>query len=218
MQASNFNPLVDSIAAPKMNAQADFPVSTQFGFRLPENLARNFRAQMDGDEVKMSPLLRDLVEGYMRGEFVPGQMKSADDEPRTFTAPYVGAIPCGPWNPTEPGHERFTVSTEVADELEARDGDWWFRAAGDSMIGAGILDGSLVLVRPYDGKPPRRGDVVAVQIADEGGEVSGTFKRFDGQNGDVPKLLDGNDDVFDLPDGARVAAVLARGVGVVSRL
>lgn len=199
------------MSAPKIKEKLD----EKFIFMETASTAKMVDNEAAANGETRSDVLRRALENY----YAPHSATSEPaDNPRTFTAPYIGAIPCGPWNPTEPGHERFTVSTEVADELEARDGDWWFRAAGDSMIGAGILDGSLVLVRPYDGKPPRRGDVVAVQIADEAGEVVGTFKRFDGQNGDVPKLLDGNDDVFDLPDGARVAAVLARGVGVVSRL
>lgn len=151
-------------------------------------------------------------------EFLDPRPRELPEVPQTFTAPMLGSIPCGPWSASDESSERFSVTTEVADELELRDGDWWFRSSGPSMIGAGILDGSMVAVRPYEGKPPRRGDVIALQIADEAGEVVGTFKRFAGYNGDVPKLLDGNDEPFDLPEGGRVAAILARGVGVVSRL
>lgn len=162
--------------------------------------------------------IRAAHERIKAGQPIEGLGFEVEAQPQTFTAPYLGSIPCGPWSASDESKERFSVTTEVADELEARDGDWWFRATGDSMVGAGILDSSLVLVRPYEGKPPRRGDVVALQIVDEAGEVVGTFKRFDGQNGDVPKLLDGNDEPFALPEGARVQQILARGVGVVSRL
>ncbi|RYX83929.1 ribbon-helix-helix protein, CopG family [bacterium] len=161
-----------------------------------------------------SDVIRRALELY----YNPRPVKIQDDGFNTFTAPYLSAVPCGPWADAVDRAEHFTISTETADELEAQDGDVWVRADGQSMEGAGIMDGVLVLVRPYDRKTPRRGEIVLIQVGLEDGEFLSTLKRFDGMNGQVPKLLDGSDAAFDLPEGSSNPQIIGRAIGTLGRL
>ena len=59
--------------------------------------------------------------------------------------PLLGMIPAGPLE------EAFAQAHEViesTDFLPYREGDFFLRVRGDSMVGDGILDGDLVLLRP----------------------------------------------------------------------
>ena len=59
--------------------------------------------------------------------------------------PLLGTIPAGPLQ------EAFAQADEIietTDLLPSREGDFFLRVRGDSMIGDGILDGDWVLLRP----------------------------------------------------------------------
>lgn len=87
---------------------------------------------------------------------------------QTREVPIVGSISCGPLSEAEElidGHLNLPAEW-------VSDGDYFFlRASGESMIGAGIEDGDLVLIRRQDIAYPK--DIV-VAIAD--GEA--TLKRY----------------------------------------
>ena len=165
-------------------------------------------------DISVPELVRRAVDAMLN----PRPVEIKDEAFNSFRAPYLSAVPCGPWSEAIDRAEAFTISTESADEIEAQDGDIWVRANGQSMTCAGIVDGVLVLVRPYGRKVPRRGDIVLVQTTDENGETLGTLKRFDGMDGELPRLLDGEGNPFSLPAGAQNPQIIARAVGVHGQL
>ena len=193
--------------APRVKEKLD----EKFIFMETASTAKMVDAEAAANGETRSDVLRRALEQY----YAP---KKPLESPETFTAPYVGEIPCGPWDSSQSTPQRYTISAQDADELGARPGDWFFRARGESMIGAGVLDSAVVLVRPYEGRPARRGDIVAVQIETADGEIEGTFKRYDGGEDENVRLLDGNGHYFELPENVARIGILARGVGVVSRL
>ncbi len=232
MQLEVLNPIRRGIV---MLSATESPESIRFSDLASSDRKFEFRAtQREPDAVlqirkgaalygsDMAKFARDAIEAaYERlrnGLPLKGEPQPNADGFATFRAPYLSAVPCGPWQGAVDCAESFTISTEAADELEAQDGDVWIRANGQSMEGAGILDGVLVLVRPYDRKTPRRGDIVLVQVEAQG-EIVGTLKRFDGFDGDgMPKLLDGQGEAFELPDGADKPLIIARAIGTLGRL
>ena len=114
----------------------------------------------------------------------------------------------------------FVLSQRTADEMEVLEGDIFARATGDSMKGAGILDGFVVAVRPYrNGAAPRRGDIVFMEVNLDGEEPEYTLKEWvaEGRPGVPPKLIDGNGEPFELPEGAEPRPI-GRAVAVVGKL
>jgi len=83
--------------------------------------------------------------------------------------PLLGSIPAGPLA------EAVAQAAEIiepGDLLAHRPGDFLLRVRGESMIGDGILDGDLVLLRP-DVEVPHRA-IAAVCVGDD---REGTLKR-----------------------------------------
>jgi hypothetical protein len=92
-------------------------------------------------------------------------------------------------------------------------------ASGDSMRCAGIVDGQQVLVTPLAAhQQPRRGDIVLVQIIKDGAIFEATLKRWDGMNGPLPRLLDGEDKEMKLPKGIEKVIPVAIAKSVMGRL
>lgn len=83
--------------------------------------------------------------------------------------PILGSIPAGPLK------EAIAQTEEIVewnDVLKSRPGDFLLRAAGDSMIGDGILNSDLVLLRPQVELIP--GEIAAVHAGDN---YESTLKR-----------------------------------------
>lgn len=75
--------------------------------------------------------------------------------------PLLGVIPAGPLE------EAFAQADEVvqsADLLPYREGDFFLRVRGDSMVGDGILDGDWVLLRPNLGV--QHGEIAALLVGE----------------------------------------------------
>jgi repressor LexA len=87
----------------------------------------------------------------------------SDESVSTVQVPLVGSAPCGAPLLAEQNIEAWYP---VASDL-ARPGAKYFlvRARGDSMDGAGILDGSLVLVKQQD--VAHTGELVVALVDDE---------------------------------------------------
>ncbi len=166
--------------------------------------------------VQQGTTVPELVRSAVNQWLSPAAPPSSDVN--NFRAPYLSAVPCGPWDDAINSGESFVISEDVADVLEAQDGDIWCSANGQSMEGAGIQDGFVVLLRPYGKYAPRRGEIVLVQAFPEGEEPLGTIKRFNGMDGTKPKLLDGEDKEYQLPPNTTKVEFVARAVGVVGRL
>ena len=205
-------------------AMANLPTVTRTKEKLDEKFifmetgttAKMIDAEASTNQETRSDVIRRALDLY----FNPRPNEVKDEAFNSFRAPYLSAVPCGPWQEAIDRGEAFTVSTEVADELEARDGDVWVRADGQSMEGAGIMDGFLILVRPMDGRPPRRGDIMLVQAMDDNGSYFGTVKRFNGveTDGRTPRLLNGSDEEFPLPSALQRVDYIGRAIGVLGRL
>jgi SOS-response transcriptional repressor LexA len=128
---------------------------------------------------------------------------------------FLTKAPCGPWIEALDHAGEFVLSRDIAEELGAREGDVVVRAAGDSMVGAGIPDGALLLMRPLaNNRSPRRRQIALVQIMNGEGDFYGTVKRWISEE----KLLDGNDDIFPIPEDTTAIIPVAESVGIISLL
>jgi len=93
-----------------------------------------------------------------------------------FTArllPLLGAIPAGPLDEVIARNEAEAV--EIDTVLRSQPGDFLLKVKGDSMIGDGILDGDLVLLRAHVNVNP--GEIAAVIATGAGGDCEATLKR-----------------------------------------
>jgi SOS-response transcriptional repressor LexA len=188
----------------------------RFEFKAQEKLIADFRDAANSQQMDMADFARAAIaaaiERVQAGQSIGGEIDWANIATDSFGAPYLSRVPCGPLKEAIDTGASFTISSDTASELEVRDGDLWVRAEGESMEGAGIQDGFLILMRPLDGRPPRRGEIVLVQFFDDEGDVyQATVKSW---NGDNPlRLKDGQGQDFEVPQGKEYKAVaVARGV------
>jgi repressor LexA len=88
--------------------------------------------------------------------------------------PRLGAIPAGPLDYLA-GQE--VEHLERLDDLlpDLQKGDFFLEVDGDSMEGAGLLDGMTAVVRPN--RQPKAGDICAVWIDGEGGTLKRVFRE-----------------------------------------
>lgn len=124
--------------------------------------------------------------------------------PRATTVPLLGRIAAGaPTLATEDVDEHVVVSADIAGD----ENHFALRVAGDSMIGAGILDGDVVVVRRQDDAGD--GDVVAAVLPGPA-EDEATVKRLRREE-DRLVLVPENPTMapFDLGDGRIVGKVVA---------
>lgn len=80
----------------------------------------------------------------------------------------LGSIPAGP--PTEVLPQDFEALDQslggyLAQQMGSRQGDFFLRVSGDSMIGDGICDGDYVLLRPTT--EVQNGQIAALAVGDE---------------------------------------------------
>ena len=134
---------------------------------------------------------------------------AADDHrPRSVVVPLVGRIAAGaPLLADEQIEEYLAVPDGFADDRD----HFALTVAGDSMIGAGIFDGDLVVVRQQDAADD--GDIVAALLPGPA-EEEATVKRL-GHDGGRVMLIPENPALspFEMTDGrilGKVVAVLRR--------
>ncbi len=134
---------------------------------------------------------------------------AADDHrPRSVVVPLVGRIAAGaPLLADEQIEEYVAVPDGFADDRD----HFALTVAGDSMIGAGIFDGDMVVVRQQDAADD--GDIVAALLPGPG-EEEATVKRL-GHDGPRVMLIPENPALspFEMTDGrilGKVVAVLRR--------
>jgi repressor LexA len=102
----------------------------------------------------------------------PRAITTNDPRPGGVVVPLLGRIAAGaPILAAEHVEEHLTVPMGFADGAD----HFALRVAGDSMVGAGILDGDIVLVRSQE--RAEDGDVVAVLLPGPA-EDEATVKRF----------------------------------------
>lgn len=89
--------------------------------------------------------------------------------------PLLGTIPAGPLAEVIARQETAFEAVSIGDLLRHREGDFLLRITGDSMVGDGIFDGDLVLLRP--GIEVQQGEIAAVIWSGSGAECEATLKR-----------------------------------------
>ena len=99
--------------------------------------------------------------------------KGLDSQAFLFSAPVFGSIPAGKPTTQEEHIEEHVAIDPAAFGLRrtGRNDRWLLRVTGDSMVGAGILDGDLVVLVQRDPVP---GDVIAALTDD----TTSTLKLF----------------------------------------
>lgn len=123
-------------------------VQEAFGFRSPMTAREHLEALVAGGRLHKEPALA-------RAYRLPGKGRPA------VQVPLLGRVPAGPLE---------EAIEEVEDHLPVEgtvDPDRLFalRVNGDSMVGAGILDGDVVIVRRQD--RASSGDIVVAKVGDE---------------------------------------------------
>jgi repressor LexA len=136
-------------------------------------------------ESGLSDLLRPLrekgcieVHGGVRGRQRLIELTSRGRAEVGFGVPVLGEIPAGPLREAVQEANEWVEGAGAL--LRVRSGDFFLRVRddGDSMTGAGILPGDLVLLRPD--VEVRSGEIVAAQICeDASGRVEATLKHLD---------------------------------------
>ena len=107
--------------------------------------------------------------------------------------------------------EQVLETVEITHDIVPDRGDLYgLRVRGDSMVGAHISHGDIVIMR-RDGTPPRNGDIVAVRIRSSD-EV--TLKHFHRENGTV-RLVPANPDYRVIEAPATDVEVQGRVVAVI---
>jgi repressor LexA len=119
--------------------------------------------------------------------------------------PLVGQVAAG-----EPvlAEENIEEYLEVPDVIGGEDGDYILQVRGESMKGAGILEGDYVIVRPADDAPD--GEIVVALIGDEA-----TVKRFFRESDHI-RLQPENETME--PIRTTEAKVLGRVIGVFRKV
>ena len=138
----------------------------------------------------------------------PRAMALSEPRAASVTVPLVGRIAAGaPVLAAEHVDDHIAVPEDYADDRD----HFALTVTGDSMIGAGIFDGDVVVVRSQD--HARDGDIVAALLPGPA-EDEATVKRL-GHDGDRVMLIPEHPalEPYEMPDGrilGKVVAVLRR--------
>jgi repressor LexA len=134
----------------------------------------------------------------------PRAMSLQEPRAAAVTVPLVGRIAAGaPILAEEHVEEHLAVPEGYADDHD----HFALTVVGDSMIGAGIFEGDVVVVRSQD--HARDGDIVAALLPGPA-EDEATVKRL-GHDGDRVMLVPENPalEPFEMPDGRILGKVVA---------
>jgi repressor LexA len=123
-------------------------VQEAFDFRSPMTAREHLESLVTAGRLRKEP-------GLARGYRLPGRARPAAH------VPLLGRIPAGPLEEAIEDVEEH-LAVEGRDEPERY---FALRVRGDSMVGVGILDGDLVIVRRQD--RAASGDVVVAKVGDE---------------------------------------------------
>lgn len=146
--------------------------------------------------------------GYLTTSGSHRGLSLADDVAASDRLPLVGHVAAGtPVLSEEAVEDRVDLNAL----FPAKPGAFLLRVKGDSMVGAGIHDGDLVVVERRE--TAREGEIVVALVDGEA-----TVKRFGRLRG-APALFPENPDFAPIPlSEAESAAVIGRVCGVVRRL
>ncbi|MBI4719704.1 MAG: transcriptional repressor LexA [Chitinivibrionia bacterium] len=136
-------------------------------------------------------------------------LRRHDDRPGSISLPLIGSVQAGaPALAVEDAEDIFSIDERFFGEREA----FLLRARGESMIGAHILDGDILVVQPL--RKAEKGDIVVALIGDEA-----TVKRF-AKRGNVAYLEPANESIepirLDPRDGD--IRIVGKVIGVIRRI
>ncbi len=134
----------------------------------------------------------------------PRAMTLAGPRAEAVTVPVLGRIAAGaPLLAVEDADEVISVPDAFADDTP----HFALRVVGDSMIGAGIFDGDLVVIRQQE--TARNGEIVVALLPGPGDDEA-TVKRL-GRDGDRVMLIPENPSMepFEMTDGKILGKVVA---------
>ncbi len=170
-------------------------VARAFGYRSPLSAKQHIDALVRKGYLRKRPF-------QSRGIEVVGGVQSKD----LLRIPLLGTIRAGlPILASENIEEHISLHKELFPLEEG----FALRVRGESMKGAGIMEGDIVVVRP--GVEPRQGDIVVALIGDEA-----TVKRFYRRAGKV-MLKPENPDMEPVELDPRDVRILGRVVGLIRR-
>jgi hypothetical protein len=177
-----------------------------------------FAAESPEFEGNVSAVVKKGIESVIEGKT---STHPADAGLGDFRAKFLTKAPAGPWREAVEHAGEFVLSQDVADELEARDGDVVVRVMGESMEGAGIPDGALLLMRPLnEGRQPLPDEIALVQAIGESGEYWSTIKHWCVPRAakNFPQLKDGDKSDYDWPPGTVEVVPVAVARGIIGRI
>jgi repressor LexA len=149
------------------------PTVREIGEAVGLNSSSSVHAQLANLE-RRGLLRRDPTKPRAMELQRPGVPRSAG-----VSVPLVGAISAGRPILADENIEEYLL---LPDRYAGEEGHFALRVAGDSMIGAGILDGDVVVVKRQD--TAEDGDIVAALMTGPA-EDEATVKRFRRDNGKV---------------------------------
>jgi repressor LexA len=132
-------------------------------------------------------------------------------QPAVAYVPIYGSIAAGPTSLAEQNHEgMLPLPRDMIGDLP----HFALNVKGESMIGAGIFDGDLAVVRVQP--DASNGDIIAAQVEGPTGEAEATVKRFRRTGGRI-MLHPENPDLepFEAPESLRI---LGKVVAIFRRL
>lgn len=133
------------------------------------------------------------------------------DRPDIAYIPVYGSIAAGPTSLAEQAHEGVLP---LPRDMVGDTPHFALNVKGESMIGAGILDGDVAVVRVQP--DASNGDIVAAQMTGPTGEAEATVKRFHRRGGRV-ELLPENPTMEPIPVDESLR-ILGRVVAIFRRV
>lgn len=162
------------------------------GFPIVRELAQ--RMGLAG-ESSLTPTLHRLqnmgfvqIQGGVRGKPRIITLTQAGKSASGLGLPILGSIPAGPLREAFEQAEDWAGNT--GELLSSKPGDFLLRVRGDSMVGDGILEGDLVLLRPD--VAIHAGEIAAVQVNGEA-----TLKHFHQEPGASTVVLRASNPQYD---------------------
>lgn len=169
-----------------------------------ERVSDEFERMFPGMSAKKAELARrgfelqvERLEALLKGE--------QSSEPKTLRL--LTTAPCGPWTEALDTSKSFHVGADVCEALGIKDTDVLVKAKGDSMVGADIPDGCLLVMRPLNGEVPPSGSVCLIQVQCNDGRCEATIKKWRNRKTDFALVDGGNREVWLPSDAIEMRAI-----------
>lgn len=131
---------------------------------------------------------------------------------------YFDNVPCGMWQFAEDGNEYYELSGDEVARLGARQTDIVVNTKGASMVGLGIPESAIILMRPVgrDGEVARPGQICLMETMTAEDQSVGMIKKWMGEDDKGTDLRDGKNKRVALPNAANKAFPRAKLLGIVA--